>query len=809
MKSELEQKNEQYIVAEVQAIYFSSPSNYYKVILVEIKETNGDYDENNVVITGNFGRIQESSSYKFYGEFTNHPKYGMQFNAKRYENSQPSTSIALISYLSGPSFKGVGKKSAERIVDKLGVDAIDRIVEDPTVLNLVDKLSKKQKDTIKEIVTTEYGMQKIILSLNKYGIDNALAYKIYGKYKEKTHEIIQENPYQLIKDIEGIGFNRADVIAEKLDIAPDAPERMEAAILYVLYSLSNNTGDTFSYKEALIKNTIFELEKSQRFLIEEEWVEESLEKLLKDQLIYEEAGRYSLASLYYAEWSIVNSLDKLLSERVEKVSKKNYQKKIKDIEKKLGIQYGDSQKEAIREAMESSVFILTGGPGTGKTTVLEGIVHLYAELNDLSLDPYSYKDKSFPILLAAPTGRAAKRMKETTELPASTIHRMLGLTADEEDLLEDSGYRLEGHLLIIDEMSMVDTFLANQLFNAIPRGMKVILVGDQDQLPSVGPGQVFRDLIESNTIPQKELREIYRQEDDSSIIALSHEIKNDHLPKDLLERKSDRNFFPARVNNAVMVIEKIVEKAIQRGYTSKDIQVLAPMYKGAAGINLLNERLQEIFNPNDGTRTEVNYMKQLYRIGDKVLQLQNDPENNVFNGDIGYIVGINKANHSGVKTDELIIDFDSNEVSYLRSNWKNITLAYCCSIHKAQGSEYDLVILPMLSAYGRMLKKDLLYTAVTRASQSLSLVGEPEAFIKSLQSQQNLRNTSLRERLESEYKEDISKDLLEKKKETPLESKPDLASTSIREKKVGYILTKDLIESFEVDPMIGMDGIKP
>ncbi|MDN6195398.1 MAG: ATP-dependent RecD-like DNA helicase [Atopostipes suicloacalis] len=805
----LNNQEELYIIAEVQAIYFSSPSNYYKVILVEVKETNGDYSENNIVITGNFGRIQESSSYKFYGNFTNHPKYGMQFNAKRYETSQPSTTSALISYLSGPSFKGVGKKSAERIVEKLGVHSIDRIVEDATALNQVDKLSKKQKNTIEEVVVTEYGMQKIILSLNKYGIDNTLAYRIYGKYKEETDEVIQENPYQLIKDIEGISFKRADAIAEQLDIAPDAPERIQAGILYVLNSLSNNTGDTYSYKEPLIAKTIYELEKSQAFLIDESIVLESLETLLIDQLIYEEADRYSLASLYYAEWSIVNSLDNLLLEKVEKIPKKTYRKKIKALEKELGIHYGASQKEAIKEALESSIFILTGGPGTGKTTVLEGIVHLYAELNDLSLDPYSYKDRSFPILLAAPTGRAAKRMKETTELPASTIHRMLGLTADEEDLLEDNGYRLDGDLLIIDEMSMVDTFLANQLFHSIPQGMKVILVGDQDQLPSVGPGQVFRDLIESNIIPQKELVEIYRQEDDSSIIELSHKIKNDHLPKDLLDRKSDRNFFPARTSNAVAVIERIVEKAIQRGYTSNDIQVLAPMYKGVAGINILNERLQEIFNPNDGTRTEVKYINQVYRIGDKVLQLQNDPENNVFNGDIGIIVGINKANQSGIKTDEIIVDFDSNEVSYLRSNWKKITLAYCCSIHKAQGSEYDIVILPMLSSYGRMLKKDLLYTAVTRASQSLSLVGEPEAFIHSLQSQQNLRNTSLKERLESEYSEEIS--VKPEAKKEKQENEKEILTKQQAETKEGtdFILTKELIESFDIDPMIGMNHVKP
>lgn len=802
---------ELYIIAEVQAIYFSSPSSYYKVILVEIEETNGDYSENNIVITGSFGRIQESISYKFYGEFTNHPKYGLQFTAQRYESNQPTTKKALISYLSNDSFKGVGKKSAERIVDSLGVNCIDKIVKDPAVLNQVKQLNQKQKDVIEKVVTTEYGMQKVVLSLNQYGIDNALAYKIYAKYKQQTHDIIRENPYQLIQDIEGISFNRADAIAEQVDIAPDADERIQAGIIYVLYQMANDTGDTYSYKEPLINNTILELEKSQPFLIDVELVENNLEQLLIDHLIYEEAERYSLASLYYAEWTIVNELEELLGANVKEISARTFNREIKALEKELGIEYGFSQKEAIKRAIESPIFILTGGPGTGKTTVLQGIVHLYAKLNELSLDPYSYKDKSFPILLGAPTGRAAKRMKETTGLPASTIHRMLGLTADEEDSLIDNDYQLDGELLIIDEMSMVDTFLASQLLRAIPPKMKVILVGDQDQLPSVGPGQVFRDLIESQVIPQEELKEIYRQNDGSSIVELSHEIKNDRLPADLLEKKADRNFFPARTNNVVAVIEKIVEKAIERGYTSSDIQVLAPMYKGAAGINLLNERLQEIFNANDGTRTEVQSMNQIYRIGDKVLQLQNDPENNVFNGDIGVIVGITKANRSEIKTDEIIVDFDSNEVSYLRSDWNKITLAYCCSIHKAQGSEYDIVILPMVSGYGRMLKKDLLYTAITRASKSLSLVGEPEAFIRSLQSHQNLRNTSLKERLQSEHTELIlppeSKPAADRK-EVETETIP--AATEIEtEKNKPFLLTTELIETAEIDPMIGMTDVTP
>lgn len=802
---------ELYITGEVLAVFFSNPTNFYKVMLIKVEETNADYIEDEITITGNFGRVQEGASYQFYGVLTNHPKYGVQFKADRYQTSQPSTDESLINYLSSDSFKGIGKKTAERVVDALGANAIDAIVENAAVLDQVPGLSKKQKETLEDTLSHEYGMQKIILKLNQFGINNALAYKIYGRYEEDTSEIIRENPYRLIQEVEGVGFTKADMIADHLDMQPDADTRIQAGILYSMYTIGNNSGDTYVLANYLTDETRQLLEKSRPFLIDDELIEKNLGQLLEDSAIYEEDGRYFLASVYHAEWGIVSSLEYIIDDELDEISTKVFEDKIADVEFNLDIEYGDSQKEAIKKALESPVFILTGGPGTGKTTVLEGLIHMYADLNDLSLDPYSYKDSAFPILLAAPTGRAAKRMKETTELPSSTIHRMLGLTADDDDLLSDSGFELEGELLIIDEMSMVDTFLANQLFHAIPKGMKVILVGDQDQLPSVGPGQVFRDLIDSGKIPQKELVEIYRQGDNSSIIPLAHEIKHNRLPADLLEKKRDRNFFPAQSNNAVAVIEKIVAKAIERGYTAEDIQILAPMYRGPAGINVLNERLQEIFNPNDGTRKEVKYIDTVFRIGDKVLQLQNDPENNVFNGDLGFIVGITNAKDSGVKTDEITVDFEGQEVTYLRSNWSKITLAYCCSIHKAQGSEYDIVILPMLSSYGRMLKKDIIYTAVTRASKSLSLIGEPNAFLRGIESQQNLRNTALKERLQSEKHqftvetpeevetEDEVEEIEVEVKETPI----------IPSKPKTFVLTPELVLSGQVDPMIGMEDIKP
>ena len=805
---DLTDNEELYVTGEVLAIFFSNPSNFYKVMLIGVEDTNSDYSDDEITMTGNFGRIQEGASYKFYGEMTNHPKYGMQFKVDRYETSQPSSSESLINYLSSSQFKGIGEKTAEKVVDALGENVIDSIVENPAVLDQVPGLSKKQKETLEEVLSNEYGMQKVILQLNRFGIDNALAFRIYGKYEERTSEVIRENPYQLILEIDGIGFNRADMIAEHLEIKADADERIQAAIYYALFTICSDSGDTYVIENHLIEKTIAILERSRSFLIDRELVESNLKEMSEEGRIYEEEGRYFLATIYHSEWGIVRSIEFLLDGDETPISDKQFKRDIKNIEEKLDIEYGDSQKVAIKEAMESSIFILTGGPGTGKTTVLQGIVHLFAELNDLSLDPYAYKDEAFPILMAAPTGRAAKRMKETTGLPASTIHRLLGLTADDEDLMEDSEYQLDGKLLIIDEMSMVDTFLANRLFQSVSQGMKVILVGDQDQLPSVGPGQVFRDLIESGMIPQKELKEIYRQGDGSSIIPLAHEIKHNRLPADLMEKKKDRNFFRANSSTAVPLIETIVSRAMEKGYTAEEIQVLAPMYKGPAGINVLNERLQEIFNPNpDGSRTEMKHIDTTYRIGDKVLQLQNDPENNVFNGDLGFITSITKAKYTEVKSDLITVDFEGNEVEYLRANFNKITLAYCTSIHKAQGSEYDIVILPLLSSYGRMLKKDIMYTAITRASKSLSLIGEPEAFLRSIESQQNLRNTALRERLQSEKHhftvEKSEKDELAES----VDSHPQLESQASVPK--SFILTPEMVEMDAVDAMIGMEGLRP
>ena len=795
-----EKNEEEYINAELLTVYYSNPSNYYKVILVKIDSTNTKVKETQTVVTGNFGQIQEGDRYTFYGKWTDHPKYGLQFQSTKYIKEKPSTEEAIITYLSSPRFRGIGKKSAAKIVETLGLDSIDKILENEQVLDTVPGINEQKKKMILDVLSKEQGMQKVIIALNNYGISNQLAYKVYQRFEGETLAVIQSNPYRLIEEIDGIGFSRADAVAEEIGIEGDAPERIKAGILYTLEEQTMKSGDTYVEADYLLKNSLTILEKSRPFLIDPDLVAENIIELVESQSVIQEEERFYLPSLYASEWGIANALERLkINSDNETLKEKAINKQIKQFEKRRNITFGASQKEAIRKALTSPVFLLTGGPGTGKTTVLEVIVSIFAELNELSLDPADYPNDPYPILLAAPTGRAAKRMKETTGLPSSTIHRLLGLTGSDEDPLQETDRRLKGELLIVDEMSMVDTWLAYQLLKAVPENMKVIMVGDKDQLPSVGPGQVLRDLISSEAIEKKELTEIYRQDDGSSIISLAHEIKKGQISSDFTNKKSDRNFFPCSTNNVVDVVSLLVTKAIEKGYTAQDIQVLAPIYKGNAGIDRLNKNLQDLFNPKKKNTKEVEFKDKVYRIGDKVLQLINEPERNVFNGDMGIIKGIISSKESENNAEELVIDFDGNEVNYLRSEWNKITLSYCCSIHKSQGSEYPMVILPVVFGYGRMLKKDIIYTAITRASQTLLLCGEQEAFLKSVSENITQRLTSLSMRISG----------LDENEFETIADKAGTKAIPAEPRRMKFRLAPSDIDTDSIDPMIGMEGIRP
>lgn len=848
-------EEKEYVVGHVQAIFFQNPSNFYKVLLVKITDTNTDYLEKEIVTTGSFGQIQEEEIYRFFGHFVDHPRYGRQFQVDNYQQERPTSANGVVNYLSSEKFPGIGKRTAEKIVEILGEDAIDRIIATPDVLEEVPQLNEKKRQTIIETIRLNHGMEQVIVGLNRYGFGSQLSFSIYQTYKEETLDIIHENPYQLVEDIEGIGFKRADTIAEQLGIEADSEKRIRAAITHEIFQHSVRSGNTYVEAETLLQETINTLESSRPFEISMDLVAEQIIHLVEESKIQQEGTKLFENSLYFSEWGIGTSVQRLLSrKKTIKYDKKDVEKNIRMIEKRLGILYGESQQAAIEEAIKSPLFILTGGPGTGKTTVINGIVSLFAELNGLSLDIKDYTQDMFPILLAAPTGRAAKRMNETTGLPASTIHRLLGLTGREKNP-SMSAKELEGGLLIIDEMSMVDTWLANTLFKAIPTNMQVIFVGDKDQLPSVGPGQVLHDLLQINEIPKTELTEIYRQGDGSSIIPLAHEIKQGKLPQDFTVNQKDRSFFPSDVYHIESYVRQIVTKAKAKGFSPQDIQLLAPMYRGAAGIDALNKMMQEIFNPNDGSKKEVKWNESVYRIGDKVLHLVNTPELNVFNGDMGEIVGIILAKDSEDKVDELVIQFDNNEVSYKRNEWNKITLSYCCSIHKAQGSEFKMVILPMVHQYHRMLQRNLLYTAVTRSKEILILLGEVQAFSTCVTHESASRLTMLKERITSAddmtltvrmqleaYEEGLSEESpfsdthenksvayeeVKEKKASVVEEKIELITTKPKVEELSLfaqpeeeieeqvaleierLLTPALVQEQSIDPMIGMGKTTP
>lgn len=824
MENNNEQNEKLFINGKVAATFFESNDSFFKVLLVKISETNiSDWHEDEIVITGNFADIAEENEYQFFGVLVDHPKYGKQFKADNYHSTVPTSKEGLVEYLSGDNFPGVGKQTAKKMVDILGINLITDVLDNESLLDKVG-LSSKQRKTVIDTLQKNNGMEQVIIGLNSYGFGSSLSSAIYNKYKGDTLKVIEENPYQLVEDIDGIGFKKADDIAKQMGMSANNPGRIRAGLISALQSLSLKNGDTYTQTGPILDETLKLLNNGNSENITGDDLSEQFLELAKTQKIVGEEDRVYLKDLYDDEWRIAEHINRVIKNPNTKTfDDETIDKKIRLIEKKLNISYDESQTNALKQAIKSQMFLLTGGPGTGKTTIIKGIIYLYAYLNDYSLDINKYKEHEFPILLAAPTGRAAKRMQETSGIPASTIHRLLGLSGYDDN--NEGTKDLEGGLLIVDEMSMVDTYLFKALMRAVPNQMKVILVGDKDQLPSVGPGQVFTDLLRSQRINSMQLSTIYRQDSNSTIIPLAHSIQQGRLPEDFNEKQSDRSFIPCGANQMSSVIEQIVKRAKQKGFSATDIQVLSPMYRGMSGVNHLNDVIQEIMNPGN-KEDQLEYRGIHFRLGDKVLQLVNSPEDNVFNGDIGQIIEVIHGEKS--TQDKIKVAFDQSEVTYQRKDWIQITLAYCTTIHKAQGSEFKMVILPIVPQFTKMLRKNLLYTAITRASDTLIMIGDYDSFLSCAQSESDNRNTSLMQRIQSLLNGEIkpsNTELLTDKKQTVEtnneKDKPvDTNKNDQVEEKVSteedtdntiksYRLTSSLINSDQIDPMIGMEGIKP
>lgn len=774
-----------YFSGTVERIIFENPNNFFRILLLDIEDTDAEFDDFEIIVTGTMADIMEGQDYTFWGTLVQHPKYGEQLKVTRYERAKP-TSKGLVKYFASDHFKGIGVKTAQKIVDLYGDNTIDQILADPNRLVSINGLSAVNREAFVNKLRQNYGTEMLLSKLAEYGIPNKLALQIQDTYKEETLEIVQKYPYQLVEDIQGIGFKIADQLAQQLGIESDAPERFRAGLVHTLFSQSMETGDTYIEARDLLSHTIDLLENARQVELDPSLVADELAHLIEEDKIQNVETKIFENSLYFAEEGIRSNLIRILEKgKQETFDTPKLESIIEQVEQDLGICYDHIQKKAICDAINHKVFILTGGPGTGKTTVINGIIATYVALHKLDLS----KKQELPILLAAPTGRAARRMNELTGLPSATIHRHLGMTGDDDTSHLDD--YLDADFIIVDEFSMVDTWLANQLLSNISSNSKILIVGDADQLPSVSPGQVLADLLKIPLLPQAKLTKIYRQGEDSTIVTLASQIQQGLLPPDFTEKKADRSYFEASGEYIPDMIKKIVAAAIRSGIPAQDVQVLAPMYRGPAGIDQINQLMQDLINPSEKDQLVFEAPDCQYRQGDKVIHLVNDAESNVFNGDLGYITDLLPAKYTDSKQDELTINFDGNEIVYQRSEWYKIRLAYAMSIHKSQGSEFPVVILPITRSSHRMLQRNLVYTAITRAKSKLILLGEKVAFDYAVKNTGTARKTYLIPRFS---------DLLER--EEPAEVVTTNSDTDDPILEDGFILTLD--NYLSIDPMIGI-----
>lgn len=719
--------------AEVQAVLYHNKENGYTIARVRVKDEPGL-----VSIVGTMGELVAGTTLDLHGTWTVHPKFGRQFEVKTFEEARPATENGVIRFLQS-SIKGVGEKTATIMVEEYGVGVLDILDDDPEQLLSIKGISKNKLKDIIESWGKQREIKNLLLFLQTHKVPTTFAGKIFHLYGAQAEKKLRDNPYDLAYEIRGVGFRTADQMAMKLGFAPDCSQRLEAAIAYHLFTMCERDGHMFVPKERLLEDVMKMLDTHDYEKLELALYALEEKKRIRIEDLPEQGVEYGvfLMHFFHFENEITQRLYQLVSHPTP-VSRKKIDKTLPLVEDKLGFKLSEEQREAVFEACSNKVFIITGGPGTGKTTITKAIM-------------LTLKELGLKIKQAAPTGRAAKRMSEATGHPAQTVHRLLMYQPDGGfHYCEDQ--KLKADVLVVDEASMVDAHLFVSILRSLPHTCRLILVGDVNQLPSVGPGNVLGDLIKSNRVPSAVLTHIFRQAQESFIVVNAHRINGGKFPRQHPQQAPEADFFWIPQENTTKVQKLILDSVCDRipkryGLDPlRDIQVLTPMHKGDVGTQALNAALQDRLNPPAPGKPELKRKFATYRQGDRVIQLKNNYDKEVFNGDLGWIMEVDEDDN------ELFIEFDGNYVHIESSELDELGLAYAVSVHKSQGSEYPAVVMPVVTQHFMLLQRNLLYTGLTRARELAVMIGSDRAFQIGLDNATaGKRNTHLAYRLRSMF----------------------------------------------------------